>query len=222
MEYLFNSQKKTIFDTILFSIDECVDGSCRWMDSGSPGIWVHSGSSLGSIVVGSGDSYVRVVGGHSAIRGGNQVLGLALLASDVDESGHMNSSGVDGVGVHQLASISRGIQVLGGCLGVVRVEGGHGPVGVGDESGGTLLASGVDESGHMNSSGVNVVGVHQLPSFSQGIQVLSGGLGVVRVEGGHGAVGVGDQRAATSRHTNNSQTNQSQTLHSACLTLPMY
>merc|ERR1719295_1620939 len=89
--------------------------------------------SLGGVVVGGGGGNVRVEGSNGAVGVGDQVgsgvkhlcLPLSVVVDRVDKARSMNSEGVD-----QLASLSIGLQVSGGCGGIVGVVRGNGAIGV--------------------------------------------------------------------------------------------
>lgn len=53
---------------------------------------------------------------------------------------------------------------------------------------------------HHNPSGVNSEGKVNSTGLGNGLLMLGGGLSVVRVEGGHGAVGVGHQLGVCARN----------------------
>merc|ERR1719193_43124 len=144
---------------------------------------------------------------------GDGDLSLALLTSV-----HNGTSGVHVGGTNEgvVATGGLGRVVVGGGSGHVRVEGGDGAVGVGDQVGGGVkhlrlpLAVVVDGKG--NARSVDSEGVDQLASLGVGLQVGSGGGGIVGVIGGNSAIGVVHQLG---RSTSNKERADYQELHDA-------
>ena len=125
---------------------------------------------------------------------GDQVyrhLGLTLLAA-VHHSGSRVDVGGAKEGVVAMGGL--GGVVVGGGGSNIRVEGGDGAVGVGDQVGGrvkslclplAVVVDGMDKARRVNSEGVD-----QLASLCVGLQVGGGRCCVVWVVRGNGAIGV--------------------------------
>merc|ERR1719370_2225175 len=84
-------------------------------------VTVVTAGSMGGKVVGSGDGYVGIVRGHSAVRVGDQVLGLPLSVTMLEDSGVWVTVRVGNMGV--------------GGSEIGMVHGNHGSVRVGDQLG---------------------------------------------------------------------------------------